>query len=828
MTQLPVDALLTPELLQRLAGSLLHFMWEGAVIAMAAALALRLLANHSAESRYTISITALLLMLAAPLVTFVFYTQTGRATLRLLTFINDGLTVSASSLTQRATTTAWTQWIVLLWFIGVVLCSIRLIAGWRILRSLTRAGTSIVPSDIQQSFNELMERLALTKPVRLLASVRIDTPVAVGWLRPVVLIPISALTGLHENHLRAVFAHELAHIRRHDFLVNLIQRGVESVLFYHPAVWWLSGRIRSEREHCCDDLAVKICGDHSMYAQALMELERVRTAEPELAVSSTGGRLSQRIHRVLGYRIVENDWQSAIAALLFVVVWVTVGAWQSDRTLNAKPFAPPPVPLAATAPVVMQSAATTPKLASAVNAIAAIVTATPVQPEPQLSEVKPAQTGVVTGVVRSSTGLPLEDVQISLVPAELTPPTSAAGRSGPLTDSAGRYRLEKIPPGSYYIRIGMNGPGLYYPGVSDTAHATAIQVSTGVILEVPDTVVAGGPLTGRVVDMAAGKGQRVENLVLCCDYFKPFQYPQKENSLKQGIPYTPTISNDGSFVFPFVPSGNYALSLLDRHFYPVSWALAVGPNGVAGLQLDLIEGVEVQGTVLDQLGKPVRADVRLVYRPTKTGFSTTGQPMNTGDRPQLFETGTSLGTRVVLRRILVPKAFPSLDDIQNLIVEVASNREFSVIPDRSATPDPDGRFAIQNVYPGTYLMEVHAGGVILPGREIQVGLSGLTNIFVQVPAIQVTGRVIAPNGGSLPKLNYIRLVRGGNDSDISYGFPDSKGQFTLILSPGEYRVFTESLGPAVQSVSDGSRDVTNTNFTVDGGRNPQIVVTLKP
>jgi hypothetical protein len=130
-------------------------------------------------------------------------------------------------------------------------------------------------------------------------------------------------------------------------------------------------------------------------------------------------------------------------------------------------------------------------------------------------------------------------------------------------------------------------------------------------------------------------------------------------------------------------------------------------------------------------------------------------------------------------------------------------------------------------------MEVSSNGVTLPGREIQVGIEGVKNISFQVPAIQppvtqVTGRVVAPNGGPLPKLNYIRFVRSGSGNDVFYGFPDTEGRFSLTLSPGEYRLLTERLGRPVQSVSDGSRDITNAVLTVEAGRNPQIVVTIEP
>jgi HEAT repeat protein len=122
----------------------------------------------------------------------------------------------------------------------------------------------------------------------------------VGWLRPVILLPASALTGLSPQQLEAILAHELAHIRRHDYLINLLQAVVETLLFYHPAVWWVSRRIRQEREHCCDDLAVAVCGDSLTYARALLEMEQLRAAGPQLAMAANGGSLMNRIQRLVG------------------------------------------------------------------------------------------------------------------------------------------------------------------------------------------------------------------------------------------------------------------------------------------------------------------------------------------------------------------------------------------------------------------------------------------------------------------------------------------------------------------------------------------------
>ncbi|HEX5000405.1 MAG TPA: hypothetical protein VFY29_19435, partial [Terriglobia bacterium] len=356
--------------------------------------------------------------------------------------------------------------------------------------------------------------------------------------------------------------------------------------------------------------------------------------------------------------------------------------------------------------------------------------------------------------------------------------------------------------------------------------------------EVPDMVVSGGTVTGRVTRMATGKALRPETIVLCCDYFRQLPAPNQLDGSqpriegpRRGTPFIPTISADGGFVFPFVPSGNYALSVADRQIIPVSWPLAVGANGVTGLQLEVMEGAGVQGTVLDQTGRPVPASVTLRPKPANSAFSTIGPPTETSGQStagsfstlNVSKDSNGIFSLVGVQRF-IPGAFPSLDQVRNRLQEVAY-----VHAGKAAL---DGTFSFW-VYPGAYVLEVESNGVTLPKREIQVGIEGLKNISFQVPAIQtsaspVTGRVVAPGGGALPKLNYVRFVRSGSDSDVFYGFPDNEGRFSLTLDPGEYRVFTERLGRPVQSVSDGSRDITNTAFTLEGGRVLQIVVTLEP
>src|SRR5207245_10148390 len=137
-------------------------------------------------------------------------------------------------------------------------------------------GTRPAPQACIAALHRLAARLRVSRPVRLLQSTLVQVPAVLGWVRPVILLPASALTGLTPLQLEVLLAHELAHVRRYDYLVNLIQSAIEILLFYHPAVRWVSRRVREEREHCCDDLAVAVCGDAHLYARALLMMESLR------------------------------------------------------------------------------------------------------------------------------------------------------------------------------------------------------------------------------------------------------------------------------------------------------------------------------------------------------------------------------------------------------------------------------------------------------------------------------------------------------------------------------------------------------------------------
>jgi GWxTD domain-containing protein len=161
--------------------------------------------------------------------------------------------------------------------------------------------------------------------VRLLESGLAEVPSVIGHFRPLILMPIGVLAGLLPTQIESILLHELAHIQRHDYLINTLQRYVEGLLFYHPAVWWISAVIRTEREHCCDDLAVSISGDPHEYAIALAALEQNHF--PTAALAATGGNLVKRIHRLL-YPKTRGAWAPFLAVMILVLTGtVAVAAW---------------------------------------------------------------------------------------------------------------------------------------------------------------------------------------------------------------------------------------------------------------------------------------------------------------------------------------------------------------------------------------------------------------------------------------------------------------------------------------------------------------------
>jgi GWxTD domain-containing protein len=318
--------------------TLIHFVWEGVAIAALLAAVLALRGAASARLRYGLAALAMMSMPAAFGVTLALLWPSHAGVVPVArNTAPPGGALLPLALSQAPSTPVQpgpespVPWVVPFWLLGVLAFHVRTLGGWLAAQRLRRVGVCPAPDAWQQRFDGLGKRLRLARPVALLESCLGDVPVVIGLLRPVVLVPVGMLAGLRVEQVESILIHELAHIRRHDYLVNLLQSFVEGILFYHPAVWWVSGVIRAERENCCDDVVVAVNGDARGYAAALAALEAQRWPVREPALAATGGSLTKRIRRLLQQPEGPRATLAPLfmAGILLVSVGAALSAWQT-------------------------------------------------------------------------------------------------------------------------------------------------------------------------------------------------------------------------------------------------------------------------------------------------------------------------------------------------------------------------------------------------------------------------------------------------------------------------------------------------------------------
>lgn len=307
MSALPA---IDPGTVTALGWALVHFLWQGAAAAGLLAAVNVLLRRSSPRARYAAALATLMGMMALPLSTLVVV----RNNARMVKDVGPVLPAPAAGGAEEAQVATGvrgavpnaasvdaSRWlmpgVVAVWGLGVVVLSLRTLGGWVLVMRLRRSGRSLAA--LEEPLQRLARRMRLWRPVQALESALVEVPTALGWLRPVVLLPPATVLGLSPAQLELVLAHELAHIRRLDHVANMLQALVETLLFYHPLVWWVSAQVRFEREQCCDDAAVSACGDAVAYARALATVEELRRPEPRLALALNGGALGPRVRRLL-------------------------------------------------------------------------------------------------------------------------------------------------------------------------------------------------------------------------------------------------------------------------------------------------------------------------------------------------------------------------------------------------------------------------------------------------------------------------------------------------------------------------------------------------
>jgi beta-lactamase regulating signal transducer with metallopeptidase domain len=371
---MPIQVMVVPVWVERLGWMLVHSLWQLAIVAVLAAVLLRLLRIRSARMRYAVAVAMLALMAIGPAATWCFISvepvqrvsssrtdERSAAGQQVASVVQKPVTteagsvgfedvrpvevvaiplaakaeeMNASALTSKVDVDSASKTsasarhpdlrpaskaslfresiekiaqsikprlpiLVGVWLLGVLICSIRPIWGLWIQWRLRHSGLQPVPESIQSTLNTLIQKLRLTRVVRIAESALVKVPLVVGYVHPMILLPASVITGLTSSQLEAVLAHELAHVRRHDWLINTLQVIAETLLFYHPAVWWLSSRIRHERELCCDDIALGLDVDKAVFARTLLTLEELRQKAMVPAMAATGGDLTARVRRLL-------------------------------------------------------------------------------------------------------------------------------------------------------------------------------------------------------------------------------------------------------------------------------------------------------------------------------------------------------------------------------------------------------------------------------------------------------------------------------------------------------------------------------------------------
>lgn len=289
--------------IQALGWTLVHFVWQGLVVGLAYAALRALLPKTHCHARYAAGLGALALLALWPLATFLALRPQGLAVDVIGGVATDAamIPVVAAGGSDLATLIGdLLPWLVSLWVVGVLVVGWRALRQWRHLVQLARRWAVASP-ELETMMHALNQRFGFMRKVRVLVSSRVDTPMLIGWLKPVVLLPTAVALGFPRQQIELILAHELGHLRRYDHLVNLAQALLETLLFYHPVVHWVSREVRNERELCCDALVLRLTrGEPREYAQTLAALEELRQVPTSFALAATGGELLERVRRIIG------------------------------------------------------------------------------------------------------------------------------------------------------------------------------------------------------------------------------------------------------------------------------------------------------------------------------------------------------------------------------------------------------------------------------------------------------------------------------------------------------------------------------------------------
>lgn len=315
--------------------TLIHSLWQGLIIAGVLALALFTFRSAGSRFRYVLALGALVTIMMSSLSTYYYITAENQYTEQInstsLTptttasaligleesVVSVALAVNNSALSSNNNYSALI-WLFIFWVIGVLTLTIYNFISWQWTRYFATTLIHPISESWQLRFENLCIKLEMSKKIQLIESKLIQSPCVIGWIKPLILVPSGIFTGFNTQYLEMILTHELAHIKNNDILLNYFQKFIETLFFFNPPVWWVSRKIRLEREHCCDDLVIATYGDRLKYAHALTDLEQFRQDNFGFAMAASGGSLLNRIKRLVG-KTDRTNYRSGIGAVLITV-----------------------------------------------------------------------------------------------------------------------------------------------------------------------------------------------------------------------------------------------------------------------------------------------------------------------------------------------------------------------------------------------------------------------------------------------------------------------------------------------------------------------------
>jgi beta-lactamase regulating signal transducer with metallopeptidase domain len=325
--------------------TLLHFLWQGCLLGIGLWAALFCARRSDARVRYSMCCGALIALALCPIGTAIALRPTaveaGPTSFRSGTnVVSNPVVPSLRPVIVEASPSRelgeLLPTIVLVWGLGVTVLSVRLTGGLWVVERLRRLWSRPAPPEWQAKLDSLRSSLGISRQIRLMVSERVKVPIAMGVFRVVVIVPASLLMRFPSDQVECLLLHELAHVRRHDYLVNLIQSCIETLLFYHPVVWWVSHTLRAEREHCCDEIVIRSTGNSRLYARALTQLEHQLNQIPQLSMSARGGHLMNRVARILSTKQAQRR-STAVWPSLILLTALAIGLGETVHAQSSDP-----------------------------------------------------------------------------------------------------------------------------------------------------------------------------------------------------------------------------------------------------------------------------------------------------------------------------------------------------------------------------------------------------------------------------------------------------------------------------------------------------------